>query len=317
MLAIFSLQSMLLSLDALLFGILGIMSAQSHTLLSAVENSLYLFAIGAVFHFVLLTYTRALDASGLLADPFSQLQNYKGQYWFWVWFIYSLPLASVGNYAYLVFRTWQAHPSESLVYPPMPSMGSLYSFNLCWFFLFAIRAVALLAMKQFVEPGQLLVDVKNRLRATVDAESVDFMPAAPASGNASKEFVSACQTIQHQLVTAEIPVFTADRAYGVLQFGKRTGRFRYQSENLAFMTTAARRLAEMLRNFELRSERAAQQQREQHLRTLAEQAELRALRAQINPHFLFNALNSLAELTQEDPKSAENVGRSSPTAEPP
>ena len=37
------------------------------------------------------------------------------------------------------------------------------------------------------------------------------------------------------------------------------------------------------------------------------EAELRALRAQINPHFLFNTLNSIAALIHENPTAAEDV----------
>ena len=43
------------------------------------------------------------------------------------------------------------------------------------------------------------------------------------------------------------------------------------------------------------------------LRELAARAETRALRAQINPHFLYNALNTLAYLTEEDPTAARRV----------
>jgi signal transduction histidine kinase len=46
---------------------------------------------------------------------------------------------------------------------------------------------------------------------------------------------------------------------------------------------------------------------EEELRKLLTQAELRALRAQIDPHFFFNALNSVAALIPRDPAAAEEL----------
>jgi len=49
----------------------------------------------------------------------------------------------------------------------------------------------------------------------------------------------------------------------------------------------------------------ALQSRERELAELAATAQLAALRAQINPHFLFNSLNSIAQLIRTDPDKAE------------
>jgi signal transduction histidine kinase len=43
------------------------------------------------------------------------------------------------------------------------------------------------------------------------------------------------------------------------------------------------------------------------LESLVHQAQLQALRSQLNPHFLFNALHSIAELVHQNPKLAEKL----------
>jgi len=47
------------------------------------------------------------------------------------------------------------------------------------------------------------------------------------------------------------------------------------------------------------------ERREQQLRELAVASQLAALRAQVNPHFFFNSLNSIAQLITSDPEKAE------------
>jgi sensor histidine kinase YesM len=46
---------------------------------------------------------------------------------------------------------------------------------------------------------------------------------------------------------------------------------------------------------------------EERLLKLKAEAELKALQARINPHFLFNTLNSIASLISEDPQKAEEM----------
>ena len=54
----------------------------------------------------------------------------------------------------------------------------------------------------------------------------------------------------------------------------------------------------------LAGERSERMVQEQEMRALATEAELRALRAQIHPHFLFNALTTIGYLIQQAPSRA-------------
>jgi len=92
---------------------------------------------------------------------------------------------------------------------------------------------------------------------------------------------------------------------GVVQMETMPGGRPFLSEDRAQLASLADSFGLVLENFRLREKRLQQETRERELRLHASRAELRALRAQINPHFLFNALNSIAALISEDPEQAE------------
>jgi two-component system LytT family sensor kinase len=83
----------------------------------------------------------------------------------------------------------------------------------------------------------------------------------------------------------------------------RDGR-RLLSDDLRLLEGATRLLARRLDVQRVTEERLAQSVREQQMQQLATEAELRALRAQINPHFLFNALTTIGYLIQTTPAKA-------------
>ncbi len=85
------------------------------------------------------------------------------------------------------------------------------------------------------------------------------------------------------------------------------GMRRILSEDLAMLRSLAGVFGFMLENIRLQQRRQEQDQLAQELRLQSSKSELKALRAQINPHFLFNALNAIASLIHTDPARADEV----------
>lgn len=111
-------------------------------------------------------------------------------------------------------------------------------------------------------------------------------PAAPAAGEG---------------LTAMMP------GLGQVILKPRASGVPYMTDDRRLLDSLARTLGVVLENVRFRQQQAAQQEREQQLRLLASRAELKALRAQINPHFLFNALNAIAGLLPAHPDLADDA----------
>src|SRR5690606_10237874 len=79
------------------------------------------------------------------------------------------------------------------------------------------------------------------------------------------------------------------------------------SEDLAMLRSLAGVFGFMLETVRLQLKRQEQELIAHDLRLQTSRSELKALRAQINPHFLFNALNAIASLIHTDPLRADEA----------
>lgn len=79
------------------------------------------------------------------------------------------------------------------------------------------------------------------------------------------------------------------------------------SDEITFLETLTDQVGRKLQALQLEHERNTQQLREARLLQLVTEAELRALRAQVNPHFLFNTLNTIVDLISVEPQKAEEM----------
>ncbi|MGE0812451.1 MAG: sensor histidine kinase [Vicinamibacterales bacterium] len=79
------------------------------------------------------------------------------------------------------------------------------------------------------------------------------------------------------------------------------------SEDLVLLRSLGTVVTYLIENVRLQQRRQEQDLVAQELRVQSTQSELKALRAQINPHFLFNALNTVASLVHSDPARADRA----------
>jgi two-component system, LytTR family, sensor kinase len=162
----------------------------------------------------------------------------------------------------------------------------------------SLRAEVVRRLQQFDDVPSLLEDL-----------CVALTPALSATGVAWRELPDTGPDDGRTLVMvsgnrATVVVPTADGPRFAIEIDSLTGGRRFLSDDVATLETIAVSVARRIDAIRLTRERYQRESREQEIAKLASEAELRALRAQVNPHFLFNALTTIGYLIQTAPPRA-------------
>jgi signal transduction histidine kinase len=153
-------------------------------------------------------------------------------------------------------------------------------------------------------PEEILELVADSLAPALSARRVAWKETAEAPPP-DRELVLLPDRSGWSGVALSVP--TSEPPHYVLVFDSFEGGRRVLSDDIALLEGTALATARRLDALRWLHERRERDLREERVAKLATEAELRALQAQLNPHFLFNALNTLGYLMKAAPDRARST----------
>lgn len=144
--------------------------------------------------------------------------------------------------------------------------------------------------------GKILDEVCRKLAQSLTANKTDWKEISETGINFSP--------VEFTPEKAEVFVLTAEQPFYQIVLGDFRGGRHLLSDEIAMLEAVGLLAARKIDALRVTHERCELEIREQEFSKLATEAQLTALRAQINPHFLFNALTTIGYLIQTSPDKA-------------
>src|SRR5258708_4743886 len=161
----------------------------------------------------------------------------------------------------------------------------------------SLRATAARRLQAHADVAAVLTDVCELLGPALSARQGAWREGAGRDADAASTVVTSGPEALAGVPTSEEPRHA-------ITIPEVTGGRRFLSDDLATLEAIVVIAARRIDAIRITNERYDREIREQEIEKLAAEAELRALRAQINPHFLFNALTTIGHLIQTAPPRA-------------
>lgn len=172
-------------------------------------------------------------------------------------------------------------------------------------------------LRQLNRESDIAEAVESAARKTLEVDSVQSIPIdrlpkplwPPDLINGEIAELGAATHLREKLSLSYldllIPIRTEGRVSSALAISPGPARGGLVTQELNYLRTIAMQFGSRIDGLRMENEMVERQNRETRLLQQVTEAELRALRAQINPHFLFNSLNAIANLIVTDPGQAE------------
>jgi two-component system LytT family sensor kinase len=154
---------------------------------------------------------------------------------------------------------------------------------------------------------EILLSAEQFVRGTLLVDEIRILPQAALPGKVGTPRTPATDPEGHLLSddAMAMPIVLGHETPYFLTFATQGPQSTMLSIDLAFLREVCVLVGRRLESLEREKDRIESARQEAQLTHQVVSAELRALRAQVNPHFLFNSLNTIAALIPPEPEKAE------------